>query len=484
MKSTNQNKKNSGASRSLRIGTYSVVATVVVLVIVILVNVLMASLPISLTAFDVTSGQLYSLSEQSKAIVDGLNKDVTIYWLVNSGGEDATIGTLLDQYTGRSGKIRVIKKDPEETPTFLEQFSLTDVEYNTLIVECGERFRYLTSTDIYQYDFTNYYTTGTYETSFAGESAVTSAIDYCISEELPKLYLLTGHGEEELSLSFESSIERENIETETLSLLTVETVPADADAVMLYGPETDITATERDMLLTYLQNGGNMLLITDPQQADSLTNLNEVMAYYGVSPQTGVIVEGSRNYYSWGNPLNLMPDLIYHEITNPLRDGGYQVMLPIAHGIIVSEDVPSSVTVSKFLTTSDSAYSKLTGYSMTTYDKEDGDVDGPFGVAVAIEEALDENMSTNIVWFGSMSILDDDVNAQISGGNEDLFLNSMNWVLDQDESRLTIHAKSLSYEYLTMDNQAALTFTILVVGIVPLAYLAVGIVVMVRRRRK
>lgn len=138
----------------------------------------------------------------------------------------------------------------------------------------------------------------------------------------------------------------------------------------------------------------------------------------------------------------------------------------------------------KILTTSDSAYSKLDGYDMTTYNKEEGDVDGPFGLAVVIEDVLDERITTNIIWFASMMLLDDDVNNQISGGNEDLFLNALNWVCEQEASSLTIHAKSMANEYLTLNSQAASTLTVLVVGIIPLAYLIVGVVVLIRRRRK
>lgn len=59
-----------------------------------------------------------------------------------------------------------------------------------------------------------------------------------MTEDLPKLYLLEGHGEAELPQSFTEQIEKANIETETLSLLTVDAVPEDADAVMIYSPSS------------------------------------------------------------------------------------------------------------------------------------------------------------------------------------------------------------------------------------------------------
>ena len=46
-------------------------------------------------------------------------------------------------------------------------------------------------------------------TSFDGEGAITSAIDYVVNEEQPKIYLLEGHGERELPASFKEQIEKE-----------------------------------------------------------------------------------------------------------------------------------------------------------------------------------------------------------------------------------------------------------------------------------
>lgn len=40
--------------------------------------------------------------------------------------------------------------------------------------------------------------------------------------------------------------------------------------------------------------------------------------------------------------------------------------------------------VTELLTTSDEAFSKTAGYDLATYEKEDGDIDGPFALAVSI----------------------------------------------------------------------------------------------------
>ncbi|HPF87210.1 MAG TPA: Gldg family protein, partial [Candidatus Limiplasma sp.] len=323
------------------------------------------------------------------------------------------------------------------------------------------------------------------DVSFAGESALTSAISYVTSTDLPKVYTLQGHGESELSDTFSTAIEKENIDVETLSLLTLEAVPEDADCVIIYAPTSDISSDEKDQLLAYLQGGGTMLLITDPPQDETtdFTNLDLLMAEYGVTAVDGIVLEGDSNYYAWSAPHYLLPEIESHDITDPLIDGNYYVLLPIAQGLTVADELRDNVSVTKLLTTSDSSFSKLAGYSMESYEKEDGDIDGPFALGVAITESLSDDLETKIVWFSSAALLDDSTNTQVSGGNLDLFVNALDWMCEQEDS-ISIRAKSLDTEYLTVSSSAASLLSVLIVALIPLGYLAIGIVTTVRRKRK
>lgn len=473
-------------TRSFQAGGYSVVATVVVLAIAVVLNILASSLPAKYTQIDTTSTQLFTISEQTESIVEALSKDVTIYWVVQSGSEDATVEKLLDHYESMSSHIRVIKKDPDVYPTFLQNYTST-VSNNSLIVECGERYRYIGYDEIYlyEYDYSSYYYTGSYSysVSFDGEGALTSAIDYVINEDLPKLYTLTGHGESELSDTYETAVGKENIEIAELSLLTLEAVPEDADAILVLTPQSDISEQEKTMLEEYLGNGGDLFLITDPPQSGSLTNLESLMSRYGVTANEGIVVEGNQNYYAWGTPYYLLPEINSHTITSPLIDSGYYVLLPIAQGLTVS-DTDSSISVTKILETSGDAFSKVSGYGLTTYEKEDGDIDGGFALGVAITQTLDDGICSNLVWISSGALVDDQSNTRVSGGNLDLFLNAINWMCEQDESTISIHAKSLDMEYLTIDSGTSGLLTVLMVGLIPLGYLAVGIIIWFRRKHK
>lgn len=470
-------------ARAFRVGGYSVLATALVLAIVIAVNIFAGALPEKTMQLDVTSGQLFTISEQTENLLARLEDEVTVYWVVQAGQEDETLGKLLDRYAALGDKLTVEKKDPDVYPTLIRQYT-DSVSNNSLIVVCGDRSRYVDYYEIYVYDYSSYYYDYSYDVSFAGESALTSAIDYVTNDELPKLYVLTGHGEDAVASSFQSALEQENIETEELSLLTLEDVPEDADALLIYAPKSDISAEEKDILLTYLQAGGRLLLITDPPEDGALENLSELMAYYGVRAQDGIVIEGNQNHYAWGTPYYLVPNIESHDITAPLIDGGYYILLPIAQGLTVSDDLREGVSVTELLTTSASAFSKTSGYAMSTYEKEADDIDGPFALAAAVTETLEDESETQIVWVSSASLLDEQTNMQVSGGNQDLFLNAVSWLCGETESGVSIHAKSLSYDYLTMSSGTASMLSVLIVGIIPLGYLAAGIYIWVRRKRQ
>ena len=120
-----------------------------------------------------------------------------------------------------------------------------------------------------------------------------------MNEEQPKLYLVEGHGEADLPSTFAEQVEKDNIETESLSLLHTETIPEDADCLMIYAPESDISEDERDLLAEYVSGGGKLLVIAGPTREDGiLENLYSLLSDYGVEPAEGIVVESDSNYYS------------------------------------------------------------------------------------------------------------------------------------------------------------------------------------------
>ena len=80
---------------ALKGGSYAIVMTALVLALLIVVNILAGALPANLTKLDISSSKLYSVTSNTKAVVNALEQDVTIYWVVQSGKEDDVIDNLL-----------------------------------------------------------------------------------------------------------------------------------------------------------------------------------------------------------------------------------------------------------------------------------------------------------------------------------------------------------------------------------------------------
>ena len=276
-------------------GSYSLLISAIVLAVLIVVNVLASTLPSTLTQLDISSAQLYSVTSNTKVVLNNLEDDITIYWIVQSGSENSILQNLLAKYESLSDHVTVVKKNPDVYPTFAAQYTDETVTNNSLIVECGDKYRYISWSDIYQEELSYYGMSMT--SSFDGEGCITSAIDYVISDELPIMYVLEGHGESDLPETFSEQVEKSNVETQSLSLLQVDEIPEDADCILIYEPQSDLSEDEVEMLSDWVYNGGSLLVIAGPVDGETFDNLNSLLEYYGVTVEEGVVIEAERTNY-------------------------------------------------------------------------------------------------------------------------------------------------------------------------------------------
>lgn len=469
--------------KTIKMGLYSIVMSVIALAAVIGINLFVNSLPTDKTKYDTTPEDIYSLSEQSIKIAQNIDEPVTIYLLAAETEKDPSLYEFLQRYAAQNDNITIELKDPVLYPNFAKDYTEEDIESNSLVITGEKRGRYVAYSEIYVSETSLNYSTYQYETStsFDGENCITSALDYVTAEELPVVYQLTGHGEQSLSdysSQIESSISGENIELTELNLLKEGAVPEDASAVLLFAPETDISEEEFEMLQQYEEQGGKFLVLTDFINEEQ-TNLKKLLSDFGMEPVDGIVIEADRYYY-YQYQSYLLPEFVSHEITDPLS-GNYQMLLANAQGVQETEDISDSVAVFPLIQTSDKAYSKIDGTSITTYEKEEGDIDGPLSLAAAAISTIGEN-TAEMVYIPSVAFLADELNTLVSGANHDFFLNSLEWLCEREET-ISIRAKSLDVETLSIDEGTALNLEILLMGVIPVALLIFGGIVIYRRRR-
>ncbi|NCB36397.1 MAG: ABC transporter, partial [Clostridia bacterium] len=393
----------------------------------------------------------------------------------------ATTLELLNRYKALSDNITVNTVDPVVQPKFTSNYTSDTVDANSVIVVSDQRSKVVANDDIYQYDYSNYYTTGSYDVSFAGESVLTSAIDYVTSDNLPVIYQLQGHGETALAGDLKTAVEKDNLTINDLSLLSLDAVPEDCSCLLIYAPTSDLSDDEVQKILTYTDNGGHLLLITD-YTSTARPNLEKLVNNFGLDAANGIVVEGDMNHCLRGYQHYLLPTVASHAITQPIISGNLYILMPVAQGIVKLDSYRSSLSITDLLTTSDSAFNKINPDTATTLERTDGDTDGPFSLGVAVSETV-ANGETRMVWFSTSQFLNEQIDQMVGGSNQDLFLNSLSWMCER-ENNISIRAKSLSQTSLTVPSGSASVWSALLAVILPLAVIGAGIIVVVKRRKR
>ena len=464
--------------RIFRNGLYSTAILAAAVVLVILINLIVQAIPSKYTEFDLSESGLYTLGDTSVQVAEGLTQDVTIYYLCETGNEDAIITKLLDQYAAASSHIHWEQKDPAIYPTFASQYGAEQVSSGSLIIDAGTSSDVLDAADFYVYDYSDYYN---YSVRFDGEQQITSALYRLTSGEASQAYYTTNHGERALSDSLVDALKAQNIQTQELNLLS-STIPDDCALLIINCPASDFTGAdgavdEISMLEEYLAGGGKILLTTDAYY--STPNLDAVMAEFGLSRVEGLVVEGDANHSLYGYNYYLLPDYATVSESTALDglDTNNYILMQMAQGIQITEN--DAVTAEPLLVTSSSAYSKVAGYEMTTTEKEDGDIDGPFDLAVW---ARNDDTEVQVIWIGC-SNMDDEVLYNSVPGNCD-FLVGCAASLTGQSSDIVIDSKALEADQLTIPTGTATMMGLVFLLAVPVGLLVAGAAVTIRRRRR
>lgn len=472
-----KNKKN------LKHGTYSLGVVAVFIAILVVVNLLIQELPSKFREIDLSTQKMYTIGDQTKKLLKNLDKDVTLYYIAQNGSESSDIEKLLERYEENSKHLKVEKKDPAVNPKFTSQYTTEGVNNNSIIVVCGDKSKVVDYNSMYETSV-NYQTYTSEVTGFDGEGQLTSAINYVTSDNMPVMYTLEGHDESTMSDSLKDMIQKANIDIQSLNLLTMDAVPEDADCLFIFAPSKDISEDEANKIISYLENGGKALIVSN-YTGEDMPNFASVLENYGVKTVDGIILEADSNHYISQNPSYLLPNIESNDITSNLSSGSRYILMPLAQGIKTVDNYRDTLKIQNILTTSDSSYSKVNVENMQTMEKESGDIDGPFNVGVAISEDLDNDKQTQIVYYSSETLFNDNMNTMVSGANFELISASVNWMCsNEDGSTISIPSKSMDTTTLTIPAADASFWSIFVMAVVPAFLIILGGGIWMKRRKQ
>lgn len=473
-----QKRRYSISVKKLQMGAYSTIMAVAMVIMVVLLNLLVGKIPAKYTNFDVTSNQLYSLSEETQQLVGGLEETVNIYVLSGESSQDTVLQKTLEQYDSLSDKLKISYVDPVVNPKFHTQYTDASVTMNSLIVESSKRSKVVDYHILYEsvFDYTTYTQS---VTGYDGEGQISSAISYVISDDMPKMYILEGHGELELESDFYTIIEKANLAYETINLLQYEAIPEDAECLLINAPTSDFSEDDTHKVLEYLKAGGNALIITAWTQ-EPMENFQKLLEYYGISLAEGLVLEGDINAY-YQSPFYLLPTIEYDTVTDAVSDSF--VFVPYAQGLLLPETPAEGLELTTLLSTSTEAYAKVDLTNSTDYTKQKADTVGPFVLGVkAIKTEADTSSSALI--YSSEGLFTVSADEIVSGANIKLFTSSLEALVETLPAGVSIPVKSYGMNYLTM-SQSSLVFTSsMITLVIPLTFLISGFLVWFKRQKR
>lgn len=470
-----KNVKASFSGRKFRSGAYVTMVSAIVIVMVLVVNMFVSKLNIEL---DLSTQNMYTLSEDTKNMLKDLKDDITIYYMVQTGSETEVFQKIAKKYDTLSDKITLESKDPVLYPKFASQYVEDEVAENSFIVvnNTTGTAKYVANSDMLVQEL-NYQTYSYDTTGIDVEGQLTSAIQYVTSTELPVMYVVEGHGETEIGDSFNSSADKMNVSVETLATLSTDSIPEDCDMLYINAPQKDFSDEETTMIKNYLSAGGKAVITLNYNSA-GLTNFLSILDYYGIEMVDGIVMEGDANMHMTNYPHYLVPTLESHDITANASNNQIPVLMPVCSGLAISDTLRSSLTVEPLMTTSDSAYAKV-GTEFTTYEKEDGDINGPFYLGLAATDTYNGVTSQIVVY--STELTFDEGTSQY--GNSDLLSGTISY-LSGDTGTLSIPTKSVTEDQVYPSQEEALLWGFVVVVLLPVGILIAGIMVCLKRRKK
>jgi gliding motility-associatede transport system auxiliary component len=457
-------------SRSTRYGAGAVIYSLLFVALVLGLNYLGIR---HHTQWDVTEASVYTLSPQSKKVVEAL-KDKLVLTAFTDGGTNPQLQTILDGYRDAApGSVETRMLDPDKEPSLAEQMKITTVP--SVHIQFGNESFVVTQPT---------------------EETVTNGIIRVTRPGKKVVYFTEGFGEAGIQdpqdpkgfANAKLALEQENYEVKSLLLPSVEQIPDDASIVVLAGPTRPLTEAAIAALEAYLKRGGRLLALAGPRIGGP--KLAPFLAGWGVKVGDDIVIDREVRLFE-GPRLGVVPlSRTYgtHPITQGFRDF---TAYPQTSSIEPAAEGKKGIQATSLVKTSESSWAEtdIDGvFVQGTASLDDKDRKGPVSIAVAVTANLKEMGLTppegvteaRLVVFGTPLFIDNQQLAQ-SQLNGDLFLNAVGWLVGQEEL-VSIRSRSVRASRADLTPAQAARVFYLSVFIIPQLLIALGIWVWWRRR--
>lgn len=451
------------SARQARYGATSMLYTIVVLAILVLVNWLGNRYN---KTYDTTSNKRFTLSQETQKIVKNLKGDATITYIDKASNFEQARG-ILDRYKNLSPKIHLQYIDYQKQPTVARAYGLRYA--GTAFVEIGprrEEAKALTEEGI----------TGAFLKDLKGVRKVCFVTG---SHEHP----LDGADADGLS-QFKTLVERDNYQSQTITLIDKTAVPSDCNVLVIAGPQADYTPNEVTAIKNYVEGGGRAMLLLDPpldfakEHVAANTALVDLLKSWGVTLDNDLVLEENPmgQLFGFGPEIPLVNHYESQPIVSDLKDSftGF----PVTRSLTVANT--GKTTVDKLFSTTDRAIATTNLHSNEVNPSDPANKKGPFVLGAAgTYNTGDPNKPGRFVVIGNSGFL---TNSMLGfQANRDLALNSVNW-LSSDEDLISIRPKEAEDRRLNANQSQMNLFLYTDLIMIPLAIIVAGVFIFLKRR--
>ena len=447
------------ARRSTRLGANSILMIFLFVAILAIVNFLAARHSIR---WDLSENQNFSLAPQTHRVLRSLPREVTVtvFTREKDPGYQA-YKERLDSYRQASSKISVEFVDPERQPKIAQQYGISRTD--TAIFESAGQ---------------------TVRVTAPSEVELTGALIRVSKDSKKRVLFLEGHGEPSLDdrertglFSAREILIKQGYDVGTLSLLKEAAVPDHTAILVVAGPRRPVITEEQERIHTYVEKGGHLLLLIDP---DTQADLNPLLKQWGLGVGPGVLVDLQDRLAQGDLTSLLVRTFTEHEITQDLSAA---VLFPLARHITFDEQAGSAWDYVPLARTSPNSWAEtdLKGRVVNLNEKEDIKGPLPMAAALAPKVAPEEGKPRPaIVVIGNSTFA---TNAFVNfPGNSDFFLHTTGW-LAEERNMMAITPKDSALRPFTPNPLEERTLLYLQVVLLPAAMFVSGIMVWRKRRR-
>jgi len=458
-------------------GLSSIIFAITLLVMLFIVNYVFA---VKTSYIDITKDKIYSLSDQTKSLLSGIDYkvDIKAFYLLQN---QYRIRRVLELYRQENDHISFEIIDPIKNPIIAEQYGVGD-SLRTIVFESPTKSIRLKPP---------------LPGRFNMEPEITMAFYRLLSEQTNTVYFTEGHGEMSLlntrqsglSILYDRLIEQ-NYQVETINLQTVTEIPSDCSVLAIIGQRNPFTDEEKEVIRKYRGVGGKFLIMISP---GAIHGLDYILDVNNVEFGDDFVYEtASDKTTQFGPTFPICSIQDPSEITSNLENQSF--LFPVVRSVNIIYP-KSAIIMTRLLASSENSWAESIESAVELSEgkrpvRDENEKKGPITVVMTTESRITipdsvavtgySESSVRSAFFGSAGFVTNAIVSQFPA-NMSLFLNTVNWITrNENVFDLTTHFVTFTPVELTGKERKMISW--LSLFIFPFTIMVIGLFVWFRKR--